>query len=313
MRPNSARRSAFTLLELLVVIGILTVLVGLLLPAVQRVCESANRIQCANNLKQIGLACQMHHDTYYLYPSNGGWDGHQSISAVNGRSVYLFTKDFSLEVTFYWGMAQPGLAPKQQTGSWAYVLLPYLEQKALYQSRQWGIPVTVYSCPSRRPPLAEVPADDHYGVYSGGGWSWAKTDYAANAQALPNRPLCFSIADLNRGASNTILIGEKSLNPDNYTTGTWYWDEPIFTGGAGGTQRGFGMLPDEGYTLLHDSRSMGTNFRYNWGSAHIGVSQFVHGDGSVHSLPYGTSPTALLNLLLVHPRYFRNGVLQEPQ
>lgn len=312
MQSNAVRR-AFTLLELLVVLGILAVLLGLLVPAVQRVRESANRIHCANNLKQIGLAFQMHHQTYFVFPGNGGWDGSQSIVAVNGRPVYLYTKDFSLETTFYWGMAQPGLPPKQQTGSWAYALLPYVEQKALYQQRQMGIPVAVYSCPSRRPPLAEVPVDDTYGVYSGGGWSWAKTDYAANAQAIPNRPLCFSIADLSRGASNTILVGEKSLNPDNYTTGTWYWDEPIFTGGAGGTQRGFGMLPEEGYTLLRDARSMGMNFRYNWGSAHFAGSQFVHGDGSVHSLSYGTSPTALLNLLLVNARYYRNGVLREPQ
>lgn len=57
---------------------------------------------------------------------------------------------------------------------------------------------------------------------------------------------------------------------------------------------------------------MGMSFRYNWGSAHISGSQFVHADGSVHLLSYGTSPTALLNLLLVQPQYFRNGILQPP-
>jgi hypothetical protein len=158
-----------------------------------------------------------------------------------------------------------------------------------------------------------VPVDDSYGVYSGGSWIWAKTDYAANAQAIPNRPLCFSLTELSRGASNTILAGEKSLNPANYKTGTWYWDESFFTGGAGGTQRGFGTRSGEGYTLLHDSIGMGTNFRYNWGSAHSSGAQFVHGDGSVHLLTYDTSPQAMLNLLLVQQQFYRNGVLTQPQ
>ncbi len=307
------RRGAFTLLELVVVIGIISVLLALLLPAVQRVQEAANRAQCANNLKQIGLALMQHHGLRSVFPSNGGWDGKQTLPAVNGRSIHVFTWDAETNQTFYWGVAQPYLPPQQQTGSWAYAILPFLEQEAVYKQRQLSFAEGLYFCPSRRSPRADVPLDDNYGVYDGGGWAWGKTDYAANAQAIANRPICFSFADLSRGTSNTILVGEKSLNPANYKTGTWYWDESIFTGGSGGTQRGFGTRPGEGYTLLHDSGKMGMSFRYNWGSAHVSGSPFVHADGSVQMLSYDTSPTVLLDLLLVKPQFYRNGILQQPQ
>jgi len=100
------RRRAFTLVELLVVIAIIGLLIGLLLPAVQAAREAARRAECSNNLKQIGLAIHMYHDTHRTLPA--GWaaytpDGRQPM--VNGS---------------------PGWA-------WAAVILPYLEQMGLYQ------------------------------------------------------------------------------------------------------------------------------------------------------------------------------------
>jgi len=217
--PVHARR-AFTLIELLVVMAIIAVLVGLLMSGVQKVREAASRMSCSNNLHQIGLGMQMHHDTYGVFPSNGGWDGRQSIVSSSGQPTFVGT-NIQGKPPNIWGVGDPQLAPFTQTGSWAYAILPFIEQQQMYQQRVWTVGIKLFMCPSRRSPDPQlVPNKDEYSTYNGGGWAWGKTDYAANALVIPKRPLCLRIANLTDGTSQTVLAGEKAMAPKNYATGT---------------------------------------------------------------------------------------------
>src|SRR3954454_9796425 len=129
-----ADHRGFTLIELLVVIAIIAILIGLLLPAVQKVRESASRLKCANNLKQIGLACHNYHNTQKSFPP-----GYLAVSSYT---------DGTTDVAPGWG--------------WAAFLLPYLEQDNLYRQLSLNQPiqnsaaiqtvVKAYLCPMDSPP-----------------------------------------------------------------------------------------------------------------------------------------------------------------
>src|SRR5438309_1076204 len=137
----------FTLIELLVVVAIIAILMGLLLPAVQKVREAANRVQCANNLKQIGLAIHNHASSRGYLPGGGYY--HLSVRSW-------------LDPT---GKTEPANGPKQEWG-WGYQLLPYIEQDNLWRTPYtlpgqaagsgdalvMSTPIPIFYCPTRRQP-----------------------------------------------------------------------------------------------------------------------------------------------------------------
>jgi prepilin-type N-terminal cleavage/methylation domain-containing protein len=288
---SGPRRRGFTLIELLVVIGIIGILVALLLPAVQQARDAAERTRCANNLKQVGLALLAFNDQFRVLPSNGGWDGKQTILSVDGTPFTPQTFDFTLNKDFQWGVGDPLLAPREQMGSWAFSILPNVEQGPMFNERVWTSAVSTFICPVRRQALAlPVVAEDANGRYLGGGWTWGKTDYAVNLFVFENRPFCRNISTISDGLSNTILVGEKAFNPAVVGPDSWYWDEPYFLGGSKGTSRG-------GFGLLKDGADIQYHYKENWGSPHIGGVQFVFGDGAVHMLPR-TTPQPIFSAFL---------------
>lgn len=320
------KRIAFTLLEVLVVIAIIGLLVNLMLPAVQAAREAARRLQCQNNLKQLGLATMNLESSTRRFPS-GGW-GYQwpGFSDIGGQN--------------------------EQPGSWTFTILPFMEQTALYELGRFQsapasldadlrlrlqTPVSTFHCPSRRgaelfsmdstcspcmnqrgltSPIDRAARGD-YAINAGDGavdaslptpgfWpsafagpvSLAEANHLTSTNTWPRAPTDWSgiswlrrhvtLAGITDGTSNTILYGEKYISKENYLNGRDFGDNEILLGGFNNDNH---RSTNPFWPFMPDRTgliSVGS-----FGSAHATGGNFVFCDGSVTTVSYSVDPQVL--------------------
>ncbi len=310
MRPEPG----FTLVELLVVITIIGILIALLLPAVQAAREAARRLQCQNHLKQLSLAMLTHEEVHKTLPTGGwgwGWTGDPDRGAgieQPGGWSYQILPFIEQQAVYDLGRDQD---PNQITQT--------QRDGAL---RRDQTPLTVLVCPSRRR-AAVYPRPrnmcyangknvDRAGVLdyaSNAGdcsvrFYWGPSDIAAAASfnwntsnvqdctgiALPH--ILIGIDDIKDGTSNTYLLGEKYLTPDNYHNG---WDNTddfgMYEGFAHDVARycWFDSSTNTGLTPAQDRPGWAEHNRF--GSAHVGGCNMAMCDGSVRSISYSIAPS----------------------
>jgi prepilin-type N-terminal cleavage/methylation domain-containing protein len=244
---NVRPRRGFTLVELLVVIAIIGVLVALLLPAVQSARESARRMQCSNNVKQIGLGLHMFHDVHGFLPPG-------AVTVANAK----------LQI------------PTGVLHGWGVFLLPYVEQKSLYDKyrldKDWRGPENkevretfpkLYLCPSS-------PVQKRTDTATSGGFTWtaAAGDYFVNnavstvlstanlidnytsgqEQGVMNVDRYYRFAEISDGLSNTAWIHEDAGRPTQYRAGKR----------IGGRFSGAGWADRDNEGILHGFNATGT-------------------------------------------------------
>lgn len=326
MEQQSA--SGMTLVELLTVIAIIGLLVQLTLPAVEMSREAARQTHCRNNLRQLGFAFQLHHDSLKHYPTSGWgwrWTGHPSRG---------FGRD--------------------QPGGWAYNVLPYIEQdslrtlgagledntpefkRAIFQAN--ATPLAVLHCPSRR--IARTYPLSNLATYGEGkdaaGFSplfpeeclstdesepcmVARSDYAANSGnlcksvrwSLPGPPSLPAAenwswdrltphngithqrsrvrdAQVTDGLSNTICVGEKLMPPDANIDGRWPYDDQTLFVGHDGDMNRY-TGDAKGHALI-PSRDDAGGSKSKFGSSHLTGCNYVFCDGSVELVAYNADP-----------------------
>jgi prepilin-type N-terminal cleavage/methylation domain-containing protein len=275
LSPAAPRRPGFTLIELLVVIAIIGILIGLLLPAVQKVRAAAARTQCTNNLKQIGLALHNFHDTYQHFPAPRG---------THLGATHVFT----------------------EFRGWMCDILPYIEQDNLYRQMYtdpwyngffatYNTPVNTYLCPSDPRQLHVIPSGNG-ALTSYVGVTGSDNDVNAQFNGPTNGIFDVSSAgvrltDVTDGTSTTLMVGERPPTA-NLFEGWWGasdYDTLLSTRQLYGDLFG---APGCSLPGLFGPGSMngpcngdGNHF---W-SFHTGGANWVLGDASVRFLPYSAS------------------------
>ena len=290
-RKRKESDRGFSLIELLVVVSVIGILVTLFLPAIQQVREAARRIDCQNRMRQLALGIQHKLGVDSQIPGNGGYTPESVIVSATGATVSISTTDNFTGEHRLWGIGNPLRSGNAQPGCWAYVILPFVEQAAAYEKVDFQTTQPLYLCPTRSRPSVEIVQDDLYGQYQAGGYAWAKTDYCGNGLLMPSIPVPYrNIAEVTDGLSQTLVIGEKAYDDQIQTPTSWYWDEPIFSGGSKGTIR-------NGLVIFADGPNI--PYRENWGSAHPGIAVFAMLDGSIQVIEAGIN-FRVMRALLTH-------------
>jgi prepilin-type N-terminal cleavage/methylation domain-containing protein/prepilin-type processing-associated H-X9-DG protein len=300
---HSSRRPGFTLIELLVVIAIIAVLIGLLLPAVQRVREAANRIKCANNLHQIGIALHNYHDTRGSLPMG-----------VNDRGWQNYDPSYPYH---YW--------------SWMAQLLPYVEQDNLWRKAdawarsgaasqfQWwpwgdfwdtpttppnpalGVLVSTWTCPADTRTLQVIfsdfggpgnpdPVTIAFTAYEGvnGTAAW-RNDGVLHYMSQVR------LTDITDGTSNTLMVGERPPSAALYF-GWWFAGYGYDGSGTGDVvlgARDYDYADSLGCPRskvgLQPGRASEPCDQVHFWSLHTGGVNFLYGDASVHFVTYAAN------------------------
>jgi prepilin-type N-terminal cleavage/methylation domain-containing protein/prepilin-type processing-associated H-X9-DG protein len=287
------RLRGFTLIELLVVIAIISVLIGLLLPAVQNARAAARRLQCANSLKQIGLAMHSYHSDHNIFPP-----GYLSQTVNN----------------------QPNSAEIGPGWAWGTLILNQIEQRPLYNAVNFSLQITqpasltvrtavlaTYLCPSSVPGSGAITLRDQgnnvlvsdlsAGNYVASAGQWEVEEFAAGNNGVFYRNSNIGMRDITDGSSSTLLGGERSRN---VADSTWVGAIP---GAQSCTKPNWprqdcetsnvmvlahtGPSPDERWIDAPNIKNAGAD---DYWSLHSGGCNFVFCDGSVRFIKETVNP-----------------------
>lgn len=300
---NTSRRSAFTLIELLVAIAIISVLIGILLPAVQYAREAARRTQCKSRLKQIGLALHSYHDTDGSFPSGYIYAG-KSLPA----SASIDWSKVPRPTIFDAPPPVPVFQKNRPGWSWNALVLPYLDQGNLQDQINFGVAVedsrsdkvrlqslAMANCPSDPGvgtftvlnELNEVMADAATTSYAACFGSYGLINVAPDlGNGIFQRNSHVRIADVTDGISQTFAIGERAAF---FTKAPW---AGVMQGGTVRTTPGapvFTSITELAPAMALariGNRSLNSRYSepYDFFSGHTGIVHFLKADGSVGAI-----------------------------